>query len=104
MDELASSVAGNLNGVAPANSTAYDTTLKKLIRIIKLRASDNLKQLEDLWDSINSLNKLSGQSPVGQSAANSNGSSRLGVSPVNVNSDNSNDSTNSVIFKLFLCK
>lgn len=41
-----------VNGVANGVSS-YENALKKLVHILKLKANDNLKQLEDLWDSIN---------------------------------------------------
>ena len=36
----------------------YDTALKKLINILKFKHTDGLKQIEDLWDSINTATKV----------------------------------------------
>jgi hypothetical protein len=30
----------------------YDTTIKKLIQILKFKSSDNLNQIEELWDAV----------------------------------------------------
>lgn len=31
---------------------SYDQIIKKLIKIIQMKSDDNLKQLEDLWESL----------------------------------------------------
>lgn len=84
-------------GAKKAEGNAYDSALKQLIVILKSKASDNLKQLEELWDSIN-------YSPSGTEASsnNKNGKTRTSPtpssssqSPVNIMSENSNDSSSS---------
>lgn len=70
----------------------YDSALKQLVQILKNKASDNLKQLEDLWDSINST-----KVPIPATTDNEKIriSPTLCASSLNSSSDNSNDSTSS---------
>lgn len=46
-----SSTASSTSVLVQANS--YEQVVKKLIQILQFRPSDNLKQLEDLWESVN---------------------------------------------------
>lgn len=67
---------GQVNG---ASVSSYENALKKLVHILKLKANDNLKQLEDLWDSINAPppshnTQASANRPVSKSGGNSNNS------------------------------
>lgn len=74
----------------------YESTLKKLIQILKSKTSDNVKQLEDLWDSV-SNGSLQPANALSQSKLNSRTSptiSSSSQSPIHL-SDSSNDSTNS---------
>ena len=73
----------------------YDSTLKKLLQILKSKTSDNLKQLEDLWDSIDTctIQPLSAP-PVKNNNYMSPTRSSSSHSPIHL-SDSSNDSTNS---------
>lgn len=91
----------------------YDSTLKKLLQILKSKTSDNLKQLEDLWDSIdtNTIQPLSAPPPVKNINRTSPARSSSSQSPIHL-SDSSNDSTNSssnssssnvIIFFLWVC-
>lgn len=38
----------------------YDSTIKKLIQILKFKSSDNLKQLEELWDAVSLMSGVGG--------------------------------------------
>jgi hypothetical protein len=91
---------GNLN---------YDSALKKLLLILKVKSSDKISQLEDLWDSINFLptintNSLENGSSIASSSSSSLSSSRSSPtssdrsSPDSIsieqNSSSSNDSIN----------
>jgi hypothetical protein len=81
---------------------SYDSTLKKLMNIIKSKTSDNIKQLEDLWESINTNNiQPINIVPINSNSNNNKNSSRTSParssssqSPVHL-SESSNDSTNS---------
>lgn len=65
----------------------YEKTLKKLINILRIKSVDNVKQIEDLWESLSSLT-------APQSSLNSKLTpTRLGGS--RVDDDNSNDSITS---------
>jgi len=44
----------------------YEKTLKKLINILRIKSSDNVKQIEDLWESLSSLSAPKG--PVTRTA------------------------------------
>ncbi len=65
----------------------YDSALKQLVHILKSKSADNLKHLEELWDSINKEIKPTRNSPT------PSGSSQ---SPITSMSDNSNDSISSI--------
>ncbi len=74
----------------------YDSTLKKLLKILKSTTSDNLKQLEDLWDSIDTCTIQPLNTPSAKNINNhmSPTMSSSSHSPLHL-SDSSNDSTNS---------
>lgn len=82
-----------------APPSQYDSALKQLMKILKTKSSDNLKQLEDLWDSINysSLappvsSKQSSKSSIVRTSPTPSSSSQSAITSM---SDNSNDSTSS---------
>lgn len=81
------------------NYYSYDSTLKKLLHIIKSKTSDNIKQLEDLWESINTNNiqqinivPINNNNKISSRISPARSSSSQ--SPVHL-SESSNDSTNS---------
>lgn len=74
----------------------YDSAIKQLVHILKTKASDNLKQLEDLWDTINSANVPLPEITENEKIRTSPSLSRSSPSPLNSMSDNSNDSTSSI--------
>lgn len=82
------------NNGAVAN--AYEATIKQLVFILKSKTSDNLKQLEELWDSINSK-PLANNSGLAKLAKNrvSPTPRSSSQSPITSISENSNDSTSS---------
>lgn len=60
---------------------SYDSALKKLLLILKVKSSDKISQLEELWDSINFLppintNNLNNGSSIASSSSSSLSSSR----------------------------
>ena len=77
---------------------SYESTLKRLIQILKTKTTDNVKQLEDLWDSI-SVNQLNGIKNTRISPTISSSSQ----SPIHL-SDSSNDSTNSISNNVIIIK
>lgn len=86
----------NNNGAAAAPANAYEATLKQLVNILKSKTSDNLKQLEDLWDSINAktLVNNAGLAKLAKSRVSPTPRSSS-QSPITSISENSNDSTSS---------
>lgn len=77
---------------------SYESTLKRLIQILKTKTTDNVKQLEDLWDSI-SVNQLNGIKNTRISPTISSSSQ----SSIHL-SDSSNDSTNSISNNVIIIK
>lgn len=74
---------------------AYDSALKQLVQILKNKATDNLKQLEDLWDSINCTKVPLPATIEREKIRASPTLTASSLSPLNRSSDNSNDSTSS---------
>jgi hypothetical protein len=92
-------------GKEPINNNTYDSALKQLVLILKTKASDNLKQLEELWDSINSRKVLQPLASI--EIRTSPTLSTSSYSPITSMSDSSNDSassTNSSVNILFFLK
>jgi hypothetical protein len=82
------------------SQNTYDSALKQLVNILKSKANDNLKQLEDLWDSINcaaQITKIEDNvtNKPSQGLRTSPTPSSSSRSPITSMSDNSNDSNSS---------
>lgn len=57
------------------NINSYEQVVKKLIQIFQFKHTDNVKQLEDLWDSINASPMREEQNGVNKRQANQMSSS-----------------------------
>ena len=84
-------VCGTTSAVAP---NSYELAVKRLVQILKSKTSDNLKQLEDLWDSVNYAKSVKS---LGSDLRNSPSPNSNSLSPITTMSENSNDSTSSSI-------
>lgn len=76
-------------------ASTYDSALSQLVHILKNKATDNLKQLEDLWDSINSVKIPFPAMAENEKIRTSPSLTVNSLSPLNSTSDNSNDSSSS---------
>ena len=95
----------NLTKKPAETTTAYDSALRQLMQILRTKATDNLKQLEELWDSINhhhapttqAANTASNRNTLKIEAARTSPtpSSSSQSAITSMSSDNSNDSTSS---------
>ncbi len=85
-----------INRQSSATTTTYDSALKQLVNILKSKSADNLKQLEDLWDSINyAVDSTPSTTKSSKGTRASPTPSTSSQSPITSMSDNSNDSTSS---------